>query len=293
MTITSSQLLWASRQFKRYYEGHFASLLEREGLTMRELHVLLFLINHPDRDTARDVAELRGLPKSQVSGAVDLLAARGLLERLPDRTDRRVVRLTLTEPGAALGREARELQNACGRAVLSPLQCVALVRALGVNVKEIAACADSVMFCLSKGLCAPVGSMLVGSREYIERARRNRKIVGGGMRQCGFLAAAGLIALEVMTKRLQEDHDNAKYMAQRLQKMPGVSLDMNAVEINMVFFKLDAPKEVIDTLPEKMLEAGVKINGIEDGEFRFVATNDTSREDIDRALDAFEAIVRR
>lgn len=164
--------------------------------------------------------------------------------------------------------------------------------ALGVDVKEIAACTDSVMFCLSKGLCAPVGSMLVGSKEYIERARRNRKMLGGGMRQCGFLAAAGLIALEVMTKRLQEDHDNAKYMAQRLQKMPSVTLDMNSVEINMVFFKLDAPKEVIDSLPEKMLEAGVKINGIEDGEFRFVTTHDTSREDIDRALDAFEKIIK-
>ena len=164
--------------------------------------------------------------------------------------------------------------------------------ALGVDVKEIAACTDSVMFCLSKGLCAPVGSMLVGSKEYIERARRNRKMLGGGMRQCGFLAAAGLIALEVMTKRLQEDHDNAKYMAQRLQKMPGVTLDMNSVEINMVFFKLDAPKEVIDSLPEKMLEAGVKINGIEDGEFRLVTTHDTSREDIDRALDAFEKIIK-
>lgn len=164
--------------------------------------------------------------------------------------------------------------------------------ALGVDVKEIAACTDSVMFCLSKGLCAPVGSMLVGSKEYIERARRNRKMLGGGMRQCGFLAAAGLIALEVMTKRLQEDHDNAKYMAQRLQKMPSVTLDMNSVEINMVFFKLDAPKEVIDSLPEKMLEAGVKINGIEDGEFRFVTTHDTSREDIDRALDSFEKIIK-
>ena len=109
-------------------------------------------------------------------------------------------------------------------------------------------------------------------------------MLGGGMRQCGFLAAAGLIALEVMTKRLQEDHDNAKYMAQRLQQMPGVSLDMSSVEINMVFFKLDAPQQVIDTLPEKMLE--------QDGEFRFVTTNDTSREDIDRALDIFESIIR-
>lgn len=165
--------------------------------------------------------------------------------------------------------------------------------ALGVSdVRELTQYCDTVMCCLSKGLCAPVGSMLVGSREYIERARRNRKMLGGGMRQCGFLAAAGLIALEVMTKRLQEDHDNAKYMAQRLQQMPGVSLDMSSVEINMVFFKLDAPQQVIDTLPEKMLEQGVKINGIEDGEFRFVTTNDTSREDIDRALDIFESIIR-
>ena len=163
--------------------------------------------------------------------------------------------------------------------------------ALGVGVKEIAACADSVMFCLSKGLCAPVGSILVGSKEYIEQARRYRKLLGGGMRQCGFLAAAGLVALEVMTKRLQEDHDNAKYMARRLQKIKGISLDMDSVEINMVFFRIDAPEQVIQTLTEKMLEAGIKINGIEDGEFRFVTTNDTSRADIDRAMDVLEAIL--
>ena len=163
--------------------------------------------------------------------------------------------------------------------------------ALKVDVKEIAACADSVMFCLSKGLCAPVGSLLVGSREYIERARKNRKMLGGGMRQCGFLAAAGLVALKVMSKRLQEDHDNARYMAERLQKMPGVSLDLDSVEINMVFFRLDAPAQLIHSLPEKMLEAGVKINGVEDGEFRFVTTHDTSREDIDRALDLFEKFI--
>jgi MarR family transcriptional regulator for hemolysin len=85
MAITSSQLLRVSRQFKRYYEACFSALLDRESLTMRDLHVLLFLANNPGRDTARDVAELRGLPKSQVSGAVELLAARGLLRRLPDR----------------------------------------------------------------------------------------------------------------------------------------------------------------------------------------------------------------
>lgn len=121
MAISSSRLLWASRQFKRYYEGCFTALLEREQLTVRELHVLLFLVNNPDRDTARDVAELRGLPKSQVSGAVELLAARGLLERLPDREDRRVVRLALTASGLALAREAREIQAACIQSIFSPL----------------------------------------------------------------------------------------------------------------------------------------------------------------------------
>ena len=121
MAISTSRLLRISRQFKRYYEGCFTPLLEREGLAMRDLHVLLFLINNPDRDTARDVVELRGLPKSQVSGAVELLVSRGLLERIPDRTDRRVVRLALTASGQALGREARAIQTACGQDALSAL----------------------------------------------------------------------------------------------------------------------------------------------------------------------------
>lgn len=121
MPITSSQLLRASQQFKRYYERQFLSLMERERLSMREIRVLLFLTNNPDRDTARDVAELRGMPKSQVSGAVDLLVERGFLWRLPDRQDRRVIHLAITESGADLGREAREIQTACWRKILSPL----------------------------------------------------------------------------------------------------------------------------------------------------------------------------
>lgn len=121
MAITSSQLLRAFRRFKRYYEQQFLPLMEQEKLSMREIYVLLFLFNNPDRDTARDVVELRGIPKSQVSGAVDLLAERALLRRLPDGTDRRVVRLALTEAGEALGREAHEIQAACVRTLLSPL----------------------------------------------------------------------------------------------------------------------------------------------------------------------------
>ncbi|MFA9422995.1 MAG: low-specificity L-threonine aldolase, partial [Sedimentibacter sp.] len=103
---------------------------------------------------------------------------------------------------------------------------------LGVDAKEIVACCDSVMFCLSKGLAAPVGSMLAGNKSYIDKARKNRKLMGGGMRQIGILAAAGIIALEKMTLRLEEDHKNAKYMAEELSKLPGVNVNTKRLDIN-------------------------------------------------------------
>jgi len=111
---------------------------------------------------------------------------------------------------------------------------------MGVSAIEISSMVDSVMFCLSKGLCAPVGSMLAGSREFIEKARRRRKIMGGGMRQVGVLAAAGLIALKDMTRRLAEDHENAHYLASQLAWIPGIEVEKEALDINMVFFKLPA-----------------------------------------------------
>jgi len=104
------------------------------------------------------------------------------------------------------------------------------------------------MFCLSKGLCAPIGSMLAGPKDFIERARKKRKIMGGGMRQAGILAAAGLIALREMTKRLAEDHEHARYLAAKLMAIPGIEVDMTALDIDMVFFRLpdaiDAPSFV-------------------------------------------------
>lgn len=163
--------------------------------------------------------------------------------------------------------------------------------ALGVPAAEIAANADSVMFCLSKGLCAPVGSMLVGSKEFIDRARKNRKLLGGGMRQAGFLAAAGIIALEKMTDRLAEDHANARYMAQKLAKIPGVSVDASRLDINMVFFTVDRPLEQQQRLPAKMLELGVKINGPDEGWMRFVTSHDVNRADIDLALANFAQVL--
>ena len=121
MKVNSTRLLWVVQQFRRYYDRQFTDLLARSGLTLREMDVILFLTNNPGPDTSRDVTELRGLSKSQVSAAVDLLAERGLLDRLPDRADRRVVHLALTEAGAALARQGRQSQSACLEKLVSGL----------------------------------------------------------------------------------------------------------------------------------------------------------------------------
>lgn len=119
--ISISQLTRFSQRFGRFYTRCFTPLLERTGLTMREIHVLLFLANHPDQDTAREVVECRGLAKSQVSQAVEVLAGRGVLERRADGGDRRVVHLAITEAGAPLAREAQDIQSACSHELLAEL----------------------------------------------------------------------------------------------------------------------------------------------------------------------------
>ena len=163
--------------------------------------------------------------------------------------------------------------------------------ALGVDPAAITKYTDTVMFCLSKGLCAPVGSMLAGSREFIERARKNRKILGGGMRQCGILAAAGILALTEMPAHLRTDHENAAWLRRRLAKIPGVHVKEDGIQINMVFFILDHPKELVEALPEKLLERGIKINGISAGELRFVTNHDVTREDLAFVADCMEEIL--
>ena len=111
--------------------------------------------------------------------------------------------------------------------------------ALGVEAKDIAACADTVTFCLSKGLACPVGSIFCGSHESVEQAKRWRKRLGGGMRQVGVLAAAGLIALDHMVDRLAEDHVNARTLAEGLAELPGVKCDLGRVQTNLVYFELE------------------------------------------------------
>lgn len=160
--------------------------------------------------------------------------------------------------------------------------------ALGVDAKEIAACADSVMFCLSKGLAAPVGSMVAGTKEFVDRARKNRKLMGGGMRQAGILAAAGIIALEKMTKRLGEDHANAKYLAERLQEIPGVRVKTDRLDIDMVFFEMGEEVVSEQKLVDYFYQKGIKISGVEEGEWRFVTNVNVSREDIDYVINTLK-----
>lgn len=121
MALSYTRLLQFYKQFGKFYDRQFTAFCARTGLTMREAHILLFLLNNPGYDTARDITEFRGLSKSQVSQGVELLAAEGLLARTPDAGDRRVIHLSITPSGLPLAKECRAIQTACGRRLLSGL----------------------------------------------------------------------------------------------------------------------------------------------------------------------------
>jgi threonine aldolase len=148
--------------------------------------------------------------------------------------------------------------------------------ALGITVAELTRGFDSVMFCLSKGLSAPVGSMLVGSRDFIAQARSVRKMLGGGMRQAGVLAAAGLIALEEMPQRLQEDHANARLLAEHVAQARQVELDLASVQTNIVIFKLRDGGDAA-ALAAKLKQRGVVAGTVGPHAVRFVTHRNVDR----------------
>ncbi len=162
--------------------------------------------------------------------------------------------------------------------------------ALGQPVSTLASHVDSLMFCLSKGLSAPVGSMLVGSQEFIRRARRNRKLLGGGMRQAGILAAAGIVALEKMVERLAEDHANCKRLAQGLADYPQVKVDPEQVMTNILIFHLRNSEQTLLTEEEvqsflhKAREQGVLLGTMGGGRIRAVTHYGIEEQDIETAL---------
>jgi threonine aldolase len=164
--------------------------------------------------------------------------------------------------------------------------------ALGRSVAELTRKFDSVMFCLSKGLGAPVGSMLVGSRDFIEKARVYRKLFGGGMRQAGVLAAAGLIALEKSPARLHIDHENARYLAQGLAKLPGISIDPRKVQTNILIFDVRGTGRTAAEISGELAKRQVLAGPTDKYAIRMVTHCDVDRAGIDRALAAFGEILR-
>ena len=163
--------------------------------------------------------------------------------------------------------------------------------ALGVDVKVLADDADSVTFCLSKGLAAPVGSLICGSAEFIAEARRARKVVGGGWRQAGVIAAAGIVALEQMVERLAEDHANAKRLAEGLAVLPGIVLDPAQVQTDIVIFELHRDDMTPDALAERLRERGVWLFTIGGRRLRAVTNYHVTAADIGRALEVFADVL--
>jgi len=156
--------------------------------------------------------------------------------------------------------------------------------ALGVDVTELTCHADSVSFCLSKGLSSPIGSLICGSSDFIAEARRNRKVLGGGMRQSGIIAAAGITALEQMVDRLEEDHDNAKRLAEGISHITGMSIELNRIQTNIVYFGITDNRLTAEVLVGNLAAKGVKILQVAPNRLRAVTHYGISTEDIETAL---------
>ncbi len=164
---------------------------------------------------------------------------------------------------------------------------------LDVAVSRIAAYADTVMFCLSKGLGAPVGSMLAGPRESIDKGRLLRKRLGGGMRQAGVLAAAGLIALEQMPARLPADHANAKLLAKGLSRIEGIQVDAGKVQTNIMIIDVGATGVAAAEISTRARKRGLLFNAVDSRQMRLVTHFDVSRADCETAIDIVRDAVRR
>lgn len=162
---------------------------------------------------------------------------------------------------------------------------------LGESVADLTRHFDSVMFCLSKGLGAPVGSMIVGTRLFIEKARVLRKLLGGGMRQVGVLAAAGLIALEEMPKRLEEDHSNAKFLAKALAGIDNIEINPESVDSNILVFDISKTGHTTSEFSAKLKEKGVLANGINPRQMRILTHYDVTKEDCQKALNIIKDIL--
>ncbi len=160
----------------------------------------------------------------------------------------------------------------------------------GVSIKEYASIGDSIMFCLSKGLSAPAGSVLLGPKDFINYGRRLRKALGGGMRQVGVLAAPGIVALKEMRDRLPEDNALAKRLAEKIAGLPGITLDPNLVDTNIIIFGFDHPKYTIPEILSELREENVLAMATTGG-IRFVTHKDVDEKDLERAVSVLKKLL--
>jgi threonine aldolase len=196
------------------------------------------------------------------------------------------ISLEYTESVAAFAREHGLILHLDGARIFNAAV------ALGLPASKLVAPVDSITFCLSKGLCAPVGSVLCGDAAFINKARRLRKVLGGGMRQAGIIAAAGIGALDEMVDRLAEDHQRAAMLAEGLRANGKVHLTKNSPQTNMIFFELDESVALsVAEFLQAMKQEGVLLMDSGPGEYRMVTHNDISDKAVEAALAAFKKIL--
>jgi threonine aldolase len=283
--------------------GNLVAMLTHCG---RGDEVILGTLSHTFLYEAGGSATLGGIHHwalpNQANGTLDLDQIEGAIR--PDNVHAPRTKLICLE----------NTHNRCGGAVLAPEYCDAvgtLARehdlsvhldgarlfnaavALSVEARALVRSVDSVTFCLSKGLSAPVGAMLCGEAGFIAEARRWRKAVGGGMRQCGVLAAAGIVALEQMVDRLAEDHANAYRLAEGIAQTSGLSLDLETVQTDIVIFDVTSEQITAAELVAALLERGVKMGAISADRIRAVTHYGIESQDIETTLQAVADVMEQ
>lgn len=261
-----------------------------ELLTERESHIFLYETAGP--------ASLWGVQVRTLEGRRGVFTPQQVAESVRDPKDAH-------EPRTALV-TIENTHNLAGGTVWTATQTSAIARAAkehglrthadgarlfnsaiaqDVSAASLVRDVDSVMFCLSKGLSAPVGSVLCGRREFIEEAWRVRKLLGGGMRQAGVLAAAGIVSLNKMVDRLRVDHENARRLASGLSKIPGLSVDLDAVQTNILFVDATRTRRDARELAVEWSKAGIRASALDARRIRFVTHRHITKEDVDWTLE--------
>lgn len=236
---------------------------------------------------------------SSRSGKMDLTAIEATIRKTPEDIHSPRTALICLENADSDGyvhelaymQAIKEIASAYGVPVhLDGARLFNAATALQVDARELTACVDTCMVCLSKGLCAPFGSILAGPRPVIELARRRRKILGGGLRQAGIMAAAGLISLRDMVGRLSEDHANASWLASQLASQPDWFHLERTPQINMVFFRLKKYPLSAAALVEQLTRRQILVNSPDDGVFRLVTHYWVTRADLERLMAVFSEL---